>query len=200
MQNSCLKTSAWWSLSSHFVENGYPSLRFPNMVKMNIHKHWTLVTRFNPLWVSGLREIKPAKPTNQSVRTINWSWVNTMKLMYLIVVQRDILWIFINVMHPDHKRACHWVRRKTAVCAFQGHCVFCILLVIQSRLLKSDFSRRRFNSKKVKKTRSTTVDKKKKDKWWIFIIYRLQKETAKKFVTYKSSQCHVTFKIRLQHS
>ena len=53
MQNSCLKTSAWWSRSSHFVENGYPSLRFPNMVKMNIHKHWTRVTRFNPLWVSG---------------------------------------------------------------------------------------------------------------------------------------------------
>ena len=38
--------------SSHFVENGYPSLRFPNMVKMNIHEHWTRVTRFNPLWVS----------------------------------------------------------------------------------------------------------------------------------------------------
>ena len=42
--------SAWWSLSSHFVEN--LPLRFPNMVKMNIHKHWTRVTRFNPLWVS----------------------------------------------------------------------------------------------------------------------------------------------------
>ena len=52
MQNSCLKTSAWWSRSSRFVENGYPSLRFPNMVKMNIHEHWTRVTRFNPLWVS----------------------------------------------------------------------------------------------------------------------------------------------------
>ena len=36
----------------HFVENGYPSLRFPNMVKVNIHEHWTRVTRFNPLWVS----------------------------------------------------------------------------------------------------------------------------------------------------
>ena len=53
MQNSCLKTSAWWSPSSHFVESGYPSLRFPNMVKVNIHEHWTRVTRFNPLWVSG---------------------------------------------------------------------------------------------------------------------------------------------------
>ena len=52
MQNSCLKTSAWWSRSSHFVENGYLSLWFPNMVKVNIHKHWTRVTRFNPLWVS----------------------------------------------------------------------------------------------------------------------------------------------------
>ena len=52
MQNSCLKTSAWWSRSSHFVENGYPSLRFPNMVKVNIYEHWTRVTRFNPLWVS----------------------------------------------------------------------------------------------------------------------------------------------------
>ena len=30
-----------------FVENGYPSLRFPNMVKMNTHEHWTRVTRFN---------------------------------------------------------------------------------------------------------------------------------------------------------
>ena len=53
MQNSCLKTSAWWSRNSHFVENGYLSLRFPNMVKVNIHEHWTRVTRFNPLWVSG---------------------------------------------------------------------------------------------------------------------------------------------------
>ena len=53
MQNSCLKTSAWWSRSSHFVENGYLSLRFPNMVKMNIHEHWKRVTRFNPLWLSG---------------------------------------------------------------------------------------------------------------------------------------------------
>ena len=52
MQNSCLKTSAWWSRSSHCVENGYLSLRFPNMVKVNIHEHWTRVTRFNPLWVS----------------------------------------------------------------------------------------------------------------------------------------------------
>ena len=52
MQNSCLKTSAWWSRSSHFVENGYPSLRFQNMVKVNIHEHWTRVARFNPLWVS----------------------------------------------------------------------------------------------------------------------------------------------------
>ena len=52
MQTSGLKTSAWWSRGSHFVENGYPSLRFPNMVKVNIHEHWTRVTRFNPLWVS----------------------------------------------------------------------------------------------------------------------------------------------------
>ena len=52
MQSSCLKTSAWWSRSSYFVENGYLSLRFPNMVKVNIHEHWTWVTRFNPLWVS----------------------------------------------------------------------------------------------------------------------------------------------------
>ena len=52
MQNSCLKTSAWWSHSSHFVENGYPSLRFSNMVKVNIHEYWKRVTRFNPLWVS----------------------------------------------------------------------------------------------------------------------------------------------------
>ena len=27
--------------------------RFPNTVKVNIHEHWTRVTRFNPLWVSG---------------------------------------------------------------------------------------------------------------------------------------------------
>ena len=37
-----------------FVANGYPSLRFPNMVKVNIHEHWTRVTRFNPLWVSDI--------------------------------------------------------------------------------------------------------------------------------------------------
>ena len=29
-----------------FVANGYLSLRFPNMVKVNIHEHWTRVTRF----------------------------------------------------------------------------------------------------------------------------------------------------------
>ena len=58
MQNSCLNTSAWWSSGSHFFENGHPSLRFPNMVKVNIHEHWTRVTRFNPLWVSGINEEK----------------------------------------------------------------------------------------------------------------------------------------------
>ena len=26
-------------LKIHFGENGYPSLRFPNMVKVNIHEH-----------------------------------------------------------------------------------------------------------------------------------------------------------------
>ena len=31
---------------------GYLSLRFSNMVKVNIHEHWTRVTRFNLLWVS----------------------------------------------------------------------------------------------------------------------------------------------------
>ena len=47
-QNSCLKTSAWWSRGSHYVENGYLSPRFPNMVKVNIHENWTWLTRFNP--------------------------------------------------------------------------------------------------------------------------------------------------------
>ena len=61
MQNSCLKTSAWWSRGSHFVENGYLSLRFPNMVKVNIHEHWTRVTRFNPLWVSALIDLRFCK-------------------------------------------------------------------------------------------------------------------------------------------
>ena len=54
MQNSYLKTSASWLHGSHFVENGYPSLWFPNVVKVNIHEHWTQVTRFNPLWVSDI--------------------------------------------------------------------------------------------------------------------------------------------------
>ena len=58
MQNFCLNTSAWWSRGSHFFENGHPSLRFPNMVKVNIHEHWMRVTRFNPLWVSGINEEK----------------------------------------------------------------------------------------------------------------------------------------------
>ena len=49
MQNSGLKTTAWRLRGSHFDENGYPSLRFPNMVKVNIHEDYTRVTRFNPL-------------------------------------------------------------------------------------------------------------------------------------------------------
>ena len=49
--------------------------RFPNMVlrKLNIHKHWTLVTRFNPVWIflllhlhlysiEALRHIRLCKP------------------------------------------------------------------------------------------------------------------------------------------
>ena len=135
--------------------------------KSNVCKKWYLLwsqTTFKKEQIKNallsIREIRPAKPTNQSART---NWANTIKLLYLVVIQRDILWIFINVMHADHKRACHWVRRKTAVCAVYSHCVLCILLVIQSRLLKSDFSRWRFNSKKVKKTRSTSVGKKKRN-------------------------------------
>ena len=53
MQNSGLKTTAWWSRGSYFVENRHPYVRFPNMVKVNFHEHWTRVTRFHPLiWVS----------------------------------------------------------------------------------------------------------------------------------------------------
>ena len=53
MQNSGLKTTAWWSRGSYFVENRHPYVRFPNMLKVNFHKHWTRVTRFHPLiWVS----------------------------------------------------------------------------------------------------------------------------------------------------
>ena len=70
MQNSCLKTSAWWSRGSHFVESGYPSLRFPNMVKVNIHEHWTRVTRFNPLWVSGSTQSTYNKPEQQNIKVI----------------------------------------------------------------------------------------------------------------------------------
>ena len=60
---SFLKRDDWGRVSicmviarQPFVENAYLSLRFPNMVKLNIHKHWTRVTRFNPLWVSGLSQ------------------------------------------------------------------------------------------------------------------------------------------------
>ena len=69
MQNSCLKTSAWWSRGSHFVENGYLLLRFPNMVKVNIyiHKHRTPVTRFNPWWVSGYSQHRRWKKKASSV-------------------------------------------------------------------------------------------------------------------------------------
>ena len=69
MQNSCLKTSAWWSRGSHCVENGYLSLRFPNMVKVNIDEHRTRVTRFNPLWVSGTSN-RPFARNGHALRTI----------------------------------------------------------------------------------------------------------------------------------
>ena len=49
MENAGLKTTSWWSLGCHFTENGYPSLRYPNMAKVNIHEHRTRVTRFKPL-------------------------------------------------------------------------------------------------------------------------------------------------------
>ena len=51
-RNSGLETNAWWWPESHFVENEYSSLRFPNMVKVNIHERWTRMTCFNPLRVS----------------------------------------------------------------------------------------------------------------------------------------------------
>ena len=77
MQNSCLKTSAWWSRGSHFVENGYLSLRFPNMVKVNIHEHWKRVTRFNPLWVSG---------TSWSASPIAWIMSLNLQLFLLFLI------------------------------------------------------------------------------------------------------------------
>ena len=49
MENAGLKTTSWWSLGCHFAENGYPSVRYPNMAKVNIHEHRTRVTRFKPL-------------------------------------------------------------------------------------------------------------------------------------------------------
>ena len=66
---------AWWSRGSHFVENGYPSLRFPNMVKMNIHEHWTRVTRFNPLWVSAItHSVKIASNIQYNTRLSKGGW------------------------------------------------------------------------------------------------------------------------------
>ena len=57
MQNFGVNTTSWWLCCSHIVENEYPSLRFPNMIKVNFHEHWTWVTRFNPLWVSRITNI-----------------------------------------------------------------------------------------------------------------------------------------------
>ena len=59
--------TVWWSRGSHFVESGYLSLRFPNMVKVTIHDHWTRVTRFNPLWVSGFIISTPRKFSHRQV-------------------------------------------------------------------------------------------------------------------------------------
>ena len=74
MQHSCLKISSWWSPGGQFVENGYLSLRFPNMVKVNIHEHWTRVTRFNPWWVSGSAREK-IKVWTAPKRSVFRNWV-----------------------------------------------------------------------------------------------------------------------------
>ena len=51
----------------------YPSQRFPNasIVKVNIHEHWTRVTRFNPLWVSGSHNL-PCRKQRKDPATRVW--------------------------------------------------------------------------------------------------------------------------------
>ena len=70
IQNSCLKTSAWWLRGSHLVENGYPSLRSPNMVKVNVDEHWARGTRFNTLWVSAWTVSRSCKEVQADIKTI----------------------------------------------------------------------------------------------------------------------------------
>ena len=49
MQNSCLKTSAWWSRSSHFVENGYPSLKISKYGQNEYSRALNASYTFQPL-------------------------------------------------------------------------------------------------------------------------------------------------------
>ena len=58
-----------------FVENGYLSLRFPNKVKVNIHEHWTRVTRFNALMSFCLHPNKPLISLVLITFTTYCSWI-----------------------------------------------------------------------------------------------------------------------------
>ena len=49
MQNSCLKTSAWWSRGTHCVENGYPSLRLPKYGKSEYSRALNASYTFQPV-------------------------------------------------------------------------------------------------------------------------------------------------------
>ena len=70
MQTSCLKHLHGDRAAAILLKTGYPSLRFPNMVKVNILEHWTRVTRFNSLWVSDVihrRGILFTRPSRRAI-------------------------------------------------------------------------------------------------------------------------------------
>ena len=81
-KTKCKKLS---SRGSHFVENGYLPIRFPNMVKVNIHEHWTWVTRFNPLWVSVIIKIY-RDATNYGQSGLILLWLNFTSYSWTVII------------------------------------------------------------------------------------------------------------------
>ena len=81
MQNSCLKTSAWWSLSSHFVENGYSLTKIS---KYGQNEWWQALNAsymFQPLmgfWCY----------------SVNFAWDVTCTLNSIAVVSEQPFWLF----------------------------------------------------------------------------------------------------------
>lgn len=94
------------------------TIRFANMIIVNIHEHWMRVTCFNPLWVSGITNVIISILKSLVIPTICWA-LSTVFYLWLT--------LFFAVNHICSKlphsssKLLHFCIKSQHFCSISGH-------------------------------------------------------------------------------